>query len=115
MKIKIKEDGRIEELSIIDPKSNVDWVKDFMGNHDALPEYNEDEDVYEMQNDDYKWWSDVTTSYETADIRYREMLSEINDQNERDKFAQAVMDACACDLESQPAAMQKAMDEWQAS
>ena len=46
MEIKIIETNEIKELNIYDPKTNICWINDLMGNHEGLPEYETDEDGY---------------------------------------------------------------------
>jgi len=70
MKIRILETGEIEELSLIDPKSGVDWIRDLMGNHDAVPLIDEKTDEYCMDQENFDWWDNLITSYQVADNRY---------------------------------------------
>ena len=48
MDVKIIETGEMESLSIID--NGINWINDLMGNHEALPDREVDEDGYETGN-----------------------------------------------------------------
>lgn len=50
--------GKTESLSIIDRKTGLDWVNDLLGNHGA-PNYNRDEERYEMLGEDIDWWQNI--------------------------------------------------------
>jgi hypothetical protein len=100
MKVKINETGKIEKLEIIDPKSGVNWINDLMGNHDALPEYDDEEDVCLIDQDEYDWWKNLTTTLEAAENRYSELRAESSDPNQLDDNKN---DFCGnCDLEDLP-------------
>lgn len=61
MNVKIKETGKIENLSIIDRNTGVDWVNDLIGNAGALSdgqfEWSEEDDAYLVSQAEYDWWS----------------------------------------------------------
>lgn len=70
MRVKIKETGEIKDLGIIDPKTGVNYVADFIGNTGALGKeflYNEDEEYYEALQDDVEWWENVIEAHEHID------------------------------------------------
>lgn len=113
MKVQISETGKIEYLNITDPKSGCDWTQDLLGNHGALPEYDDDTDTYLMSQDDFDWWSDLVDRYQEADDRYYEICREL-DENERSEFEDIVSSHCGgVDLETHPDALQQACDEWE--
>ena len=72
MRIIIEETKQIEILSIIDPKQGTDWIGDMLGNADALGEYDEENDAYNMSQEDYDWWADYVDSYQKADDKLNE-------------------------------------------
>jgi len=110
--IKITETGKIETLSLIDPKSGCDWISDMLGNHDALV-FNDDgtgDASYIMTQSDYDWWSDLVERYQAADDRYHELLDDADDRD-------ALLDAMSSepgdyDLEHQPEIMQQVCDRF---
>jgi hypothetical protein len=110
MEIKIKETGELETLEIIDPKYGVNWINDLMGNHGELPEYDDEEGIYLIDQESYDWWKDLTSRYQAADDRYYELKKEVDDT---EAFEREMQDACSCDLENMPEAMQAVCDEWE--
>lgn len=98
MEIKIIETGEEVELSITDPKSGCDWISDLMGNHDELPEIEEDEEGYDtgfrlMSQESFDWWKTLTVSLEKAEDRLHELEY---DEDEKNEFIGN------CDLEDLP-------------
>lgn len=115
MDITIIETGEQKTLSIIDPKSGCDWTQDLMGNHGALPEYDDDTDSYQMSIDDFEWWDDLIERYQAADDRYHAIASDL-DWEERAEFEEMVSSHTGgVDLETHPDALQQACDEWEDS
>lgn len=109
MKIKIQETGKIEELAIVDPKTGVNWVNDLMGNYDELPEYDDDQDLFSMDQNSFDWWKSLTTSLEAAENRYYELSRSSSGHDnldaERDSFIGN------CDLEDLPGALNQFCDQ----
>ncbi len=104
MDITIIETGERAELSIIDPKSGCDWTNDLLGNHDALPEYNDDDGTYHMSQADYAWWSDLIERYQIADDRYHELLHNVS--NGDYEALQEDASQISVDLDNYPEALQ---------
>lgn len=112
MKIQIIETGALETLSIIDPKSGMDFVQDLMGNHESLPDYNDEIDAYEMTLEDYGWWLDLTTRYEKQDHRMYELRQYADDRDAFDSSWESYN--AANDLEDLPGYMEQFCDDWEA-
>jgi hypothetical protein len=113
MKVRIIETGKDEELSIIDPKTGMDWINDLMGNHDALPEYDEEADRHLMNQEDLDWWADLVERYQTADDRLYEIIMGIEDEW---RILQSFMDdvhSINCDLENYPERLNQVCDEFE--
>lgn len=111
MKITIIETEKKEELSIVDHKSGCNWINDLMGNHDALPEYNDDDGTYHMSQDDYDWWKDLTANYQKADDRSCELLLGLSD-NENEKMTNELQ-GISCDLEDLPGCINDICDDYE--
>lgn len=75
MEIRIKETGEIEDVYLIDPKTGICWVSDFMGSPDEL-EYNDESGIYEMSQADFDWWENVIKAYQHASDRAHEFRAE---------------------------------------
>lgn len=99
IKIKIKETGEREELTIIDPKSGLSWVSDLMGNHDAKMVYDEDEGIYIMEKEEFDWWGDLIKRYQKADNFKHQVFEDCEDA---EKFYNAIAEAGDGDLEDYP-------------
>jgi len=111
MKVRINETGEINDLSIIDPKSGVNWINDLMGNHGALPDYDDDNGIYPMSRDDFEWWADFCKDLQTAEDRAHEIRRTI-DNSKYEDFLHALGDFSG-DLEDNPAHIQAVCDEYE--
>lgn len=110
MEITIIETNEKTELSIIDPKSGCDWTNDLLGNHNELPDYNDDDDTYHMSQKSYDWWADLIENYQEADDRSNEMLNNLEGDN-YDNMLTEIQDI-NCDLEDLPANINAICDEY---
>ena len=109
MNVTIIETKEQKELNITDPKSGMDWTNDLMGNHGALPEYDDESDSYQMSQEDYEWWSDLIDRYQEADDRFFELCQSLPD-DESLALKEAAM-TINSDLENYPEALQAVCDE----
>ena len=61
MRVKIRETGEIKELVSIDPVMGQDWSQDLVGNTGAFMdgrfEWDEEEDIYIVAQDEFSWWA----------------------------------------------------------
>jgi len=64
MNVKIIETGKMEELSLIDPKNNVDWATDFIS--DGGNKHDDDGNTL-MSQSDFDFWSDACDKQQTID------------------------------------------------
>ena len=110
MEITIFETGEKQELSIIDSKSGVDWINDLMGNHNELPNYNDDDDIYQMTQESYNWWATLTKDLQAAEDRCDDVLNNLIG----DKYDNMINDLhyINCDLEDAPNYMQSICNEY---
>ncbi|MET1174356.1 hypothetical protein [Paenibacillus amylolyticus] len=94
-------------LSMIDPITGIDWVKDFIGNHGAFIDGQfsliEGSDIYVADQETYDWWSKVLADQAAL----AERISDINDE----EVNCIVSSASECDLEDQAARVNAALDE----
>lgn len=108
MDIFITETGKTEQLSIIDAASGVDWICDLLGNHDALPEYDEETDSYRMDQEVFDWWKNLTAAYQAADNRCHELLSLAPNED-----MQKSLHEISADLGSYPEAVNSLCDSYE--
>ena len=111
MEIKIKETGAEVELSIIDPKSGVDWIGDLLGDHNAKPEEDEETGEFCMSQEDYDWWSDLINRYQIADDRWFELYKTLPDDDSG--FLVEAVENLSCDLENYPELLQQICDDFE--
>ncbi len=113
MNVTIIETNEETILSIIDPKSGMDWTNDLLGNHGELPDYNDETDSYHMDQESFDWWSDLIERYEAADNRLHELKQSLS-WEETEEIEAILESVLSCDLEDKPEAMQQVCDEWEA-
>lgn len=111
MEITIIETGEKTELTIIDRNSGCSWTSDLLGNHGALPDYNEDDDTYHMSQEDFNWWADLIENYQAADDRYYEILDRLKDPDYGNMIAE--FENLNCDLEDLPGYTNQICDEYE--
>lgn len=111
MDITITETGEKTELSIIDPRSGVDWTNDLLGNHNELPDYNDDDGSYHMSQEAYDWWFDLIENYQAADDRCYEMLNNVDGKDYDDMLTE--IHDINCDLEDLPANINAICDQYE--
>jgi hypothetical protein len=102
MTVKIRETGEIIELGIIDPKTECNYVKDFVGNTGAFDrefaEYDDDTGCYVADEADVKWWQNVIAVHEHVGY----VIDAIDDSISGEESAtiqQIVEDAMSGDLD----------------
>jgi hypothetical protein len=114
MKILNTTTGLIESLSIIDPKTGLDWTQDFLGNNEAKMNYNDDTEMYEMDGDDMEWWKNVIEKYQANDNRIAEIESGL-EWDDLEAFRNGLYDASSGnnDLEIHVDAVKEYLDEYE--
>lgn len=113
MKIRIKETGKLETLTIIDPNSGVNWAGDLVGNDEDIT-YNDDTDEYECQQSAYDWWANHMYKHQAADERWTELLRSADaDDDTHDKMQDDYYSSHGHgDLEDWPDALNEICDKW---
>lgn len=107
MKVIIQESGESKTLSIIDARTGVDYIADFVA--DGLSDFLVDEESGEYSCDTatFSWWEKVCADHAALDARIQALISE-HGQYE----VQGVVDgAGSVDLEYQAATVNQALDE----
>lgn len=111
MKIIIKETSSVETLSIINPKSGVDYISDFIGNTGALFdgqfEWDEDRDAYVCDQGTFDWWDTVVMANQELEDRIYELVKEHGSE----AVYEAIYAAGSTDLEDHAANVNQALDE----
>lgn len=71
LNVLIKETNQVKSLSIIDPKTGVDYIGDFIGNTGAFSREFEkienDAAEYQTSEGDFNWWKNVVATAQEAD------------------------------------------------
>ncbi len=125
-KIMIEETKKVEEITIIDPKSGLDWSADFIGNNIVNPEYeyvkSEDDDLMVMSQEDFDWWAELAERWGKADEAVKNFFDNIEMKDEIEPWEVASLIEgmrdtyegsfrFGCDLEDHPEAMQGAVED----
>ncbi|MEN1990218.1 hypothetical protein [Paenibacillus hubeiensis] len=99
-------------LSLIDPSTGVDWVKDFIGNYDGFNDgqfvWEETQGVYLATQDTYDWWAKVIGDQAVLAERIQNIKTQILDVDEVDRI---VSESSDCDLEDMALRVNAALDE----
>jgi hypothetical protein len=111
-KMDIIVDGHVEILSLIDPKTGLDWFREFIGNTDALntSDFGLDTEVllYTCTKETYDWWSRVALAHQLLEDRMYELVQEHGSEAVYAALAGAFN---GHDLETQPLSANAALDE----
>lgn len=111
MNIIIKETSEVETLSIVDPKSGVDYISDFIGNTGALNdgqfEWNEERYAYVCDQETFDWWDAVVNANQSLGDRIHELVKEHDSEAVHD----VIYKAGNVDLENHAATVNQALDE----
>ena len=109
MEIRIKETGEIEELTIIDPKTGIDWSEDLVGDDDNITF---DGDHIMCDQETYDWWTDLIERYQAADNRLHEIRTGM-DNDARERLGEFLEQIAGCDLENYPEVLEDMLDRWE--
>ncbi|GIO36186.1 hypothetical protein J41TS12_10470 [Paenibacillus antibioticophila] len=108
--MKVIVNGQVKELNIIDQKTGVNYVRDFIGNYGALVDgqftWDEEQGAFLASEETYDWWEKVLGDHQALENRICE-LGEVHDPHE---VAHIVNDASDVDLEDMAAAVNMALD-----
>jgi hypothetical protein len=111
MKVQIKETGKFEELTTIDPKTGIDYSGDLIGNHggfmDDQFELSENKDFHICDQETYEWWNKVLNDIEELAIRSQEL----EEEHGREAVDKVIKSVDAPDLEYGTAVINGALDE----
>lgn len=114
MEIVIEETKQIKQLSIIDPKSGVNWASDLVGNHIMPSDYQTNEDgVLIMDEATYDWWYTLCSDLENAEARKAELLALLHDE-QWETACEMFNEVGNCDLEDTPPYTNVVCDEIEA-
>lgn len=96
MQVIIKETNQVATLSLIDHKTGVNYVADYIGNTGAFDrEFERVDDDWYISQDDYDWWIDVIAKQQASNNLQAEYL----DTHSSDELFDLLSQITACDLE----------------
>lgn len=111
MNIVIKETNARESLEIIDPRTGVNWIQDFIGNAGALSdgqfEWDDELDAYVCDQETFDWWQKVVEENQELENR----IFELEDKHGREAVYAVITDAGSNDLEDHARYVNQALDE----
>ena len=100
MRFYITDKNVYEELELIDPKTGIDWICDFIGNSGAVGDYikyDDEKGAYLIDSENFEWWKNVV-----AEMQLFELMSyKIEKVYGYDAVCDAIGDSMLCDLEFQ--------------
>jgi hypothetical protein len=104
--------GQVKTLSLIDPKTGLDWFEDFIANTDALHEsdqfgYDDEALLYTCSEEVFEWWKRVALAHQAVEDRIYDLVLE----HGQTAVYTALQGTDGHDLETQPPTMQAALDE----
>lgn len=83
MTVIIRETGRPGQLTLISPRSGLEWTTDLIGSTLALLDgqfvLDPEEDMYTVSQEVYNWWADYLTRYAAAEAAVYELLAKHGD------------------------------------
>ena len=109
MEIRIKETWEIEELTIIDPKTGIDWAADLVGDDDNITF---DDDHIMCDQETYDWWTDLIERYQAADNRLHEIRTGM-DNDARERLGEFLEQIAGCDIENYPEVLEDMLDRFE--
>jgi len=111
MNIIIKETGKVETLSIIDPKTGVNYISDFIGNQGALSDgqftFDENKDGWVADQATFDWWDKVVDDNQKLVDR----VSLLSAEHGAESVYAAITEAGNVDLEDHAANINQALDD----
>lgn len=72
--VRINETGEMQNIGIIDAKTGLNWIQDFLGNNGT---HTDAEGIYHMDKADYDWWINIIDIVEDNDNRITEIEREL--------------------------------------
>lgn len=111
MNVIIKETGEVKSLSIIDPKTKINYVSDFIGNAGGFVNgdfvFDEETGSYQSTQANFDWWNRVVSDNQALGDRIFELTSE----HGGDVVADVVNSVGSIDLEDHAFQVSRALDE----
>lgn len=111
MDIKIRQTGLNETLSIIDPRTGMDYISDFVGNtgafNDGQFEYDAEQSSYLCDQYTFDWWHKVVNDNQELDER----IYNLSKTYGSDEVYQVVNSAGSCDIEDHAANVNQFLDD----
>lgn len=96
MQVIINETGKVGILKLVDPKTGVNYVADFIGNAGALGcEFKLIDGDYHVDQEDFDWWERVIAKQQEAD----NLKSEYTEEHGSEELYELLEQVSACDLE----------------
>lgn len=109
--MKILVGGKVSELSIIDSNTGCEWTQDLIGNQDGFDGYSEEAELHEMTAETFVWWEKYIKTEQNLQDSIASIRNELND-NARDKFDSALINASDNDIEHDQLCKMQFMSAW---
>lgn len=112
MKITIKETNDIQEITIIDPKTGLDYARDFIGNNEIDLEFDDEGNII-MTEEACDYWFNLCSHYEKADHRCYRMKDDLNNSEYTSFLDDLTYEISQVDLETTPDVMNQICDKYE--
>jgi len=76
MKVIIKNTNRIEELTIADHYTGIDYSMDLLGNAGIHADADADTDAVTMDQEDFEWWQNYIEGHEATERECEELAAQ---------------------------------------
>jgi hypothetical protein len=107
VKLRIRETQDVKVLEIRG-KNGIEWTNDLLGNYNAL-QYNDITEEYEMNQDDYEWWSEYIKNREADEQEVIELAGELG--IEESEIWERIDMNLVCDLGDEHMIIQNILEE----
>ena len=111
MQVRIKETGKVDKLTLLDPETGVDYTVDFIGGTAALNDghfiYDEDQGTYLCDQQTFEWWEKVLGDNQLLARR----IFELQQIHGTEAVFRAFDGVSIMDLEYYAACVNQALDE----
>ena len=71
------------ELLAVDAETGIEYTRDMLGNAGAFMdyiEYDSDDDIHVIAQDDYDWWAEYITNYKSDEKEINEFFTQLEDK-----------------------------------
>ncbi len=102
----------VKEIEIIDPETEWNWEMDLIGNHNGFDGYDEDHEMYTMEEETFEWWSNYCKLEQEIQNKAKQ-IRDIIDVDDCEKFNEAMIEYANTDLDDVQHYQKEVIEEWE--